>query len=324
MPPTLHTLNNGKKVMKLRDNENCRLELVSPRRIKRLPGLWIGASRKGAQKARDFIKKRGYCSPVVLSDSDGCMTLLAGVATFEAYLEEKGTRIPAVIVSTEGEADDLMFALQSAQLGESLDAVSAGAAIVRLIDSYGVSRRRIAETLGKSPAWINRMENLSRKLGVHVQRLVAEGQVSPRSAQEIARLPCDVQTQFAISVVCEYLNKEEVMYLVNRYLNEDVGAEERDRIVNTPKLALPNEPLRRGRLGRDNSDSARLSRAIARCMDDASCLLGLLCRIDASETVVRISDVIALGDSLAALGTRLAAVFPRGKENDGARGGADD
>ena len=308
----------------MKNNENCRVGLVSARRIRRMPGLWIGASQKGVQQAREFAKKRGYCKPVVLSDTDGCMTLLAGAAVFEACLAEKEAKIPAVIVKTEGEADNLMFALQSAQLGESLDAVSIGAAIVRLTDSYGVTRRHIAETLGRSPAWINGMENLSRKLCAGVQRLVLEGQVSPRSAQEIARLPDDVQTPFAVSACGEYLTKENVAYLVNRYLNEDVCDEERERIIHTPRLALPNESRRPRRMGKDNSGSARLSRAIARCMDDVSYLLGLLGSIDTGEVAVRTSDVIALQDSLAALGVRLTAVFHPGEKNTGAGGGGAD
>jgi len=308
----------------LKNGENCRLELVSVKRVKRMPGLQA-VSPKKIVKVKEFVRKRGYCKPVVLSDSDGCMTLLSGAATFEACLEEKEAKIPAVIVRTEGEADNLMFALQSAQLSEALDAVSVGAAIVRLTDSYGVTRRHIAETLGKSPAWINGMENLSRKLCAGVQGLVMEGQISPRSAQEIARLPDDVQAPFAVSVADEFLSKENVVYLVNRYLNEDVCAEERDRIINTPKLALPNGSLHRGRIGKDNSDSARLSRAIARCLDDASYLLGLLGSIDTGEVAVRASDVIALQDSLAALQSRLAAVFYPGEKNAGTgRGGADD
>jgi ParB/RepB/Spo0J family partition protein len=303
--------------MNLENNENCRVELVPARRIKRMPGLQIGASQKGIRKIKEFAKKRGYCKPVVLSDSGGCMTLLAGTAIFEACLEEKAVRIPAVIVQTEGEADNLMFALQSSQLNENLSPIAAGAAIVRLIDSYNATRKHIAETLGKSPAWVNRMENLSRKLSAGVQRLVAEGQISPRSAQEIARLPYDAQMPFAVSAGDEYLSKENVIYLVNRYLNEDTGNEERDRIINTPKRALPNELKSRSRTGKDNSVSARLSRAIARCLDDASYLSNLLDGIDIDEAAVRASDINALTGSLAALHTRLLLVFPRGKNGKG-------
>jgi ParB-like chromosome segregation protein Spo0J len=294
-----------------------RLELVPARLIKRMPGLSLGASREGAGKARDIARERGHCWPFVLSDSQGCMTLLAGAAAFEASLEGKAAKIPAVIVQTEGEADSLLFALQSAQLEEAPSAVAVGAAIARLVDAHGVPRKRIAETLGRSPAWISRMESLGRKLNVAVRDMVSEGQVAPRAAQEIARLPDDVQATFAVSASGEFLSKQSIARLVSRYLNEDTGAEERDRIVRTPGLALPNGPERRGGAGRDSSDSARLSRAIARCLDDASFLSGLLGRAGPGVAGARAADAIALADSLDALQRRLRDMVAPGKNKNG-------
>ena len=302
----------------MKSNENYRMELVPARRIKRMPGMQIGATRKGVGKVKDFAKKRGYINPVVLSDSSGCMTLLSGAAAFEASLEEKETKLPAVIVQTGGEADDLMFALQSSELNEPLCAIAAGAALVRLIDTHNVPRKHIIEALGKSPAWLNKMEGLSRRLNAEVQRLVAEGQVPARSAQEIARLPGDVQTAFAISACNDYLNKNNVAYLVSRYLNEDVGSEERERIINTPKLALPNElKTTRSRMCRDSSGSARLSRAIAGCLDGNAYLCKLLTGAGIGDGAVRATDATALLDSLAALHMLLMAVYPGEKKIGG-------
>jgi hypothetical protein len=39
-----------------------------------------------------------------------------------------------------------MFALQSADLDEPPDAIAVSAAVVQLIDTHGVARKRIAET----------------------------------------------------------------------------------------------------------------------------------------------------------------------------------
>jgi hypothetical protein len=292
------------------------MELISIRRIKRIPGMQNGVTRKGLRKARDFVSMRGYCNPVVLSDHGGCMTLLSGAATFEACLEEKETKIPAVIVQTDGEADDLMFALQSMEMNETLCAIAAGAAIVRLIDLHNVPRKHIIVTLRKSPAWLNKMESLSRRLNAEVQRLVSEGQVSTRTAQEIARLPGDVQVAFAISVSNDYLSKDNVSYLVSRYLNEDISPEERDRIINTPKLALPNEHKSRRRMGRDHSISARLSRAIAGCLDGNTYLYKLLTSADISEAAVRPADIEALTESVTALHMLLFSDFYQGKNKE--------
>ena len=300
----------------MKADNNCRMELVPARLIKRMPGLESSVSKRGVEKAREFAKKRGFCKPVVLSDSDGCMTLLAGAATFEACLEEKAAKIPAVIVKTQGNADNLIFALQSAGQVETFNAVAAGCAVVQLIDTYGIARKYIALALGKSPAWINGIENLGRKLNASVRQMVAAGHISSRSAQEIARLPDDVQLPFAVSVSNELLSKENVVYLVKRYLHEDTGSEERDRIVRTPKQALGNCLPRRKRRSRDDSDSVCFSRAIARLLDDAAYISNLLDRVDIGDMAIRTSDADALIDTLAALHMRLRIVFHPGEKND--------
>ena len=292
------------------------VEMVPTLHIKRMPGMQIGTTREAVGKVRDFTKKRGCCNPVVLSDSGGHMTLLTGAASFEVCLEGKDTKIPAVVVKTDGEADDLIFALQAAQINESLSAVAAGSAIVELIDSHRVPRRHIAELLGKARSWISRMENIGRNLNVSVRRLVVEGRVSARSAQEIARLPDGVQMAFAVAACNDFLNKENIAYLVNRYLSKDTGAEERDRIVRTPRLEIPAGTMRRGRRGRDDSANARMSRAIAKCLDGVSHLGSLLEGPDIEESAVFDADIAALTDSLSVLLARLArlrAVLPRGK-----------
>ena len=294
-------------------NAGYRLEMVPAQLIKRMPGIGLGATKKCIGKARDISRAHGYYRPVVLSDSQGCMALLSGDATFEACLEDKTAKVPAVIVKTAGEADGLMLALRSAGLDEPPNAVAVSAAIVQLIDLHCVPRKRIAEMLGKSPAWLAKMESLSRRLSHTVQAMVAEGQVSARSAQEIARLPDDVQVQFAVSATNEFLSKEGVAHLVNRYLNEDTGAEERERIIRTPKLALPDDHKNCGRVGRDNSDSARLARAIARCMDSISSLSGLVGRIGTDGVAVRMTDIASLADSLDAMLRQIRIAFYPGK-----------
>jgi hypothetical protein len=143
--------------------------------------------------------------------------------------------------------------------------------------------------------------------------MVAEGSVSPRSAQEIARLPEDVQATFAIAACNDYLNKQNITYLVKRYLSGDIGDEERDRIIRTPRRALPNETKFNYRLYRDNSDSACLARAVTRCLDDAAYLSRILKRLNIDDISIHRSDVTALSEDLAALLLLIKNYFYPGK-----------
>ena len=298
-------------------NENYRLEMVPAQHVKQMSGLQNNVVHtKEIEKIRGFAKERGCCRPVVLSDSSDSMTLLAGAATFEVYIEEKIANIPAIIVKTDGDADNLMFMLQSAQLNETPCPIAISEAIVKLIDSYNVPRKHIATVLGKSSAWITRMESICRKLNVAVQAMVAKGQIPARSALEIARLPDEAQAIFAISVCNELLSKDIITQLVNRYLNEDSSADDRQMIISTPKLAITDGLKRRGKMRRGNSDDASFSHAATRCMDYANYLSRILDRIEIDKISIRMSDVMALSDALASLLKQIQAIFYPGKTDD--------
>lgn len=297
----------------MKDEGKARIGVVPIESIKRIPCLMFGASSKLVEKHKSFANERGYRLPIVVSDSAGCMTLLVGSAAFEASIEDNVSEVPAIIVKTDGDADGLIFALKSAELDASPGAVAIGDAIVQLTDVYRMPRKAISETLGKSPAWVARLESLSRRLAGPVKKMVVDGHVKPRTAQEIARLPEDVQVAFSVSATNEFLSKENVSYLVKRYLNEDTGDDERARIVDTPRLALPCGAKRRGKCGGDMSVSARLSHAVAMCLDSAAYLTRILARSDIGDAAVRMQDILALDGSLERLRLRLRDVFYPGQ-----------
>ena len=296
------------------NNEKSRVAFIPAKRVKRMPCLIFSAPGKEVDKHKLLANERGYRLPVVVSDSAGCMTLLTGTAAFEASLEDNAAEIPAVIVQVDSEADGLIFALRAADLDDSPGAVAISDAIVQLVDAYCIPRRQLAETLGKSPGWIARMESLGRRLNASVKQMVADGLVKPRTAQEISRLPTEIQAAFAVSAHDEYLNKENVSYLVNRYLNEDTGEDERARIISAPRQLLPPGTKRPGKTGVDTSLSARLAQAAALCFDSAVRLKRVLERADISEAAVRLPDILALDNELGALRGRLREVFALGQQ----------
>ena len=300
----------------MKNNELYRLESVNIKSIKRIPGIMLDSSRKKIENTIKFSKERGYCMPVVLSESEGCMSLLSGAAVFEANLKEKTKKIPAVIVKTGGDADNMLFALQSAFLNENPDMIGVSAAIVQLIDCHGISRKQIAETTGKSSSWIARMESLSRRLNNSVRDMVAQGQITSRTAHEIARLPVDVQTMFAISVSNAFLTKDKTTYLVNRYLDEDASEEERSKIINTPELALPEDKKNYRFKGKDCSDSTRLSYAVGKCLDIGISLIHMLDNLDLKEVSIHYDDTVTLLGCLNELSKRVKVLVSPGKSEE--------
>jgi len=78
---------------------------------------------------------------------------------------------------------------------------------------------------------------LDQNLSVTVKGMVRDGVICPRSAEEIAKLPSEVQSDFAVNAVDCGLNKTEISQLVMRYKNassDDVRME----IIKTPLEAL--------------------------------------------------------------------------------------
>ena len=297
--------------------KGCSLRMVPTAQIKRMPGIRPGAAKRLVGKTKEFARKRGCYMPVLLSDAGGRMTLLSGSATFEVCLEERAGKVPAVVVRTEGGADELLFSLQSSDLSAPPDAMYVSAAVVSLINDYSMPRRTIVESLGKSPAWVSRMEGM-RKLSGAVRAFVCDGLISSRAAQEIARLPEEAQAPFAVSAGGEYLTKDETAYLVNRYLDPGTSLEERGRIVGSPRQALPEAPRGRGAKAMDQSFGARLARAMARCFDCASYLQNLLEAGGAWQADANMSDAEALAAALYALAGRLRGEpCPGGREGRG-------
>ena len=303
----------------MEDIEKSRVALIPTKHIKRMPCIMFSAPGKEVKKHKQLANGRERRLPVVVSDSDGCMTLLSGSAAFEASIEDNAPEVPAVIIRVDSEADGLMFALRAADLDDSPGAIAVSEAIIRLVDVYSIPRKRIAETLGKTPGWLTRMEILGRRLTGAVKQMVADGWVAPRTAQEIARLPEQVQTEFAVSVRDEFLTKDNVTYLVNRYLNEDTGEEERERIVSAPRQTLPPGEKRPSKAGADISLSARLARAVTLCFDSAICLKRVLYRSDIDDAAARMSDVLALWDELGVLRDKLWEVFDLGQNTGNER-----
>jgi hypothetical protein len=69
--------------------------------------------------------------------------------------------------------------------------------------------------------------------------MVISGSICTRTAEEVAKLPCENQAQFAANVVKEGLCKDEVYELVQLYRSPDVTHELRRAIIESPMDVLP-------------------------------------------------------------------------------------
>jgi hypothetical protein len=92
--------------------------------------------------------------------------------------------------------------------------------------------------LKKSKSWISKRQALALKLSDKVKGMVKDGVICVRTAEDIAKLPPDVQFSFACATARDGLNKTNVGQLVKLYRCEATGEALREAILNNPLTVL--------------------------------------------------------------------------------------
>ena len=216
-------------------NEACS---IKTRQIVKNPALTLGTTKKDVGKYKKVAAAYGNVAPVIVSaPENGGFLILYGNARLEACAQTGINEIPAVKAGIADEAGQMKLALMMSAIREEASALSEGALINRLISDHGVAQRELVNLLGKSKAWVSKRSMMDQNLSDVVKGMVTDGTLCPRSAEEIARLPGDVQAEFAANVVNNGLNKTEIGMLVQTYKNT-LSEEMRDKIIKSPLEAL--------------------------------------------------------------------------------------
>jgi len=92
--------------------------------------------------------------------------------------------------------------------------------------------------LGRSVSWVNKRLALTERLVTSVVELVQAGQICSHTAQEIARMPGDVQQTFAGKVITEHLPKSAVERLIATYNNPQTPHEVKRAVLENPQATL--------------------------------------------------------------------------------------
>jgi len=164
--------------------------------------------------------------------------LLSGQCELTALRElgVKKMEVIEVFVSDDGGAK-AKLSLQLMSLHERPGALCEGQLLQEAV-SAGVTRAEIQTMLGKSASWVSNRLALVTRLDGNVYEMVRSGLLDPRSAQEIARLPADVQFAFAETVIREGLPKSVIESLVAGYRDESCPDMVKTQILINPRSAL--------------------------------------------------------------------------------------
>jgi ParB-like chromosome segregation protein Spo0J len=287
-------------------NKACTVKIGQ---IEKNPILALDAGEKNVEKYKMVTMAYGNVVPAIVGQSGKAYRILAGQAQLEACVHKGIREMPVIVAEISDEAEQMKLALLLSTVREEGGALSEGAFINALTTHYGVSRRELMVLLKKSKSWISKRQSLASRLSEEVKGMVKDGLICARTAEEIAKMPKDLQVAFASNVARDDLNKTNVSQLVGLYTREEPGSALQAAIMDSPLSVLSACPVGATTRRKEKRGSAERITGnvgfIIRLVDE---LKGVLAQADENSLAMSNSHLGELGKSLADLKTVLELV----------------
>ena len=223
--------------------------------------LSADVSRRAVERCKDAYEGLGVVhTPIVGATKSGARLLLSGQCELTALRELGVKKMDAIEIEvSDGGGSKVKLLLHLMSLRETPGALCEGQLLQEAV-SEGVTRAEIQTMLGKSASWVSNRLSLVTRLDGNVYGMVTSGLLNPRSAQEIARLPKEVQFAFAEAALREGLPKSMIEPLVAGYMDEGCPDTVKAQVFIEPRAALERMTDRRrsvkdGRPGRHKKDA---------------------------------------------------------------------
>jgi ParB family chromosome partitioning protein len=296
------------------ESKKNRTGMVKVGQVKKSPILALGTLPTDVRGYEKAVAAYGNVTPIIVSETGGTYQILSGQARYTACTQKGCHEVPAIITRINDEAEQMKLSLLLSTIREMGGALSEAELIHMLTTRYGITNRELTKLLGKSKAWVSKRLLLATNLHDGVKAMVTDGLICARTAEEIAKLPEDVQTKFAGSIARDELNKTEVTQLVKLYRGENASAQCREAIINAPLTVLPtlqslSNSGRKSNRKDKRSDSERLAgtaRYLIRLHEE---LKTLIATANSTVLMVASSHFKNLRESMAQLDILLAGII---------------
>ena len=210
--------------------------------IKTIPGnriLSLGITQTQKTLCEKNIRKHGLLTPIVLMENQsGELLTLAGEKELEVLKEMNVTKADVFIASIKDRSDTGKMILLLSSFQKGLDPLSEGILLKELSQTGGYSQKELSELLMKSKAWVCKRLSLVNKLCSDISEMVLSKQLCPASAQAIARLPKEVQHEFAMKVYSNNIPKSTVENLIKEYNSKKTPDTIKREIISDPRYVL--------------------------------------------------------------------------------------
>lgn len=240
-----------------------KIEEIPVRAIQGNNALAISVGSRELERCEKAIREYGLINPVVVHRCEqGHYQVLSGECERMVLARMRQITTRAVVMEPLEEPEATRLALLLSSLKRSPNALSEGLLLKELCQYGRHTQTEAAFMVGRSVSWVNKRLALAERLAASVVNLVRAGQLCPHTAQEIARMPGDVQQAFANKVVTERLAKSVVERLVSTYNNPRTPGEVRKSVLENPQatlglLATAEKP--RGPKPKEDTDPKSLS-----------------------------------------------------------------
>lgn len=200
--------------------------------------LSISVIDKDVDRSAKTIKDYGVLTPLVISRyQDGNHQVVSGECELMALREMEVTVTEAVVVDCQDEVEANKLTLLLSSLKHGPNALSEGILLKKLLQAGNFTQADAAHLTGKSISWVSKRLALTERLETSVVDLVAAKRFSPYIAQEVARLPREIQYDFAVKIIKDSLPRATVEKLVGVYNNPGTGEATKGNIIENPKEA---------------------------------------------------------------------------------------
>ena len=221
------------------DKTRSKLEEIPVKAIQGNNVLAISVGNREMERCEKAIREYGLIHPLVVRRcDDGHYHVIAGECERMVLTQMRQNTVRAVVMEHIEAREATRLALLLSSLKQSANALSEGLLLKELCQSHRQTQTEVAFMLGRSVSWVNKRLALTDRLATSVVELVQAGQICAHTAQEIARLPGDVQQTFAGKVVTEHLPKSAVERLVTTYNNPQTPQEVKKAVLENPQATL--------------------------------------------------------------------------------------
>ncbi len=172
------------------------------------------------QRLADDIGVRGVRQPIyVMRLSGTSFRALTGWTRTLASRRAGKETIPAFVLDRPlNEAEQEMEKLLENEMRHDFTPLELARIYLRLMKLNGWSQAELAKNVHASPAQVAKVLAISTKLSAEVQALVTSGDLSPRAAYALTRLPEQQQAELARKAVSVPMAVESVEEAVNKLL----------------------------------------------------------------------------------------------------------